>query len=161
MKTYNQLLVEANVKKLKHLEHIMDGVLLMGFEGARESIEILRDIRDTLRGEENDDLTLSLKWDGCIHSDTLIETSEGPVKVSEVVQNPTKYQIMTYNTATETNEYSPVVGTSVSLPVKEWIQITLENGETVKLTEDHEVYVVERGWVKAKDLEEGDDIKEM
>lgn len=42
----------------------MDGILLMGFNGARESIELLRDIRNTLRGENNKEIRVSVKFDG-------------------------------------------------------------------------------------------------
>ena len=44
---------------------------------------------------------------------------------------------------------------------KEWVEVVFENGESIKVTEDHELYTTNRGWVKAIELNENDDIKEL
>ena len=44
---------------------------------------------------------------------------------------------------------------------EEVIIIQFENGSQVKCTQDHEFYTENRGWVKAVDLNEFDDIREI
>jgi hypothetical protein len=42
---------------------------------------------------------------------------------------------------------------------KYWVEIKLENGETLKCTEDHEIYTENRGYISAKDLNVEDTLK--
>jgi hypothetical protein len=64
MITYRNILFESNIKKLKHLTHIEEAILHMGFNGARESIEILRSLRDALSGNASSMNNISEKFDG-------------------------------------------------------------------------------------------------
>lgn len=64
MKTYSKFLTEANIKQLRHLTHIEEAILHLGFQGARESIEILRSIRDSLAGGATETNNTSVKYDG-------------------------------------------------------------------------------------------------
>lgn len=64
MKSFRHYLEEANIKHLTHLEHLEEAILQLGFQGARESIEILRSIRNTLQGNSTNVNNVSLKWDG-------------------------------------------------------------------------------------------------
>lgn len=77
MKTYKTFLAEANVAKLKHLEHITEAILFLGFDGARQAIEILRSLRDSLSGKSNERVKTSLKWDGAPSVIFGIDPSDG------------------------------------------------------------------------------------
>ena len=41
MKKYWWFLSEANIAQLKHLEHLPEAILTLGYDGAKESIEVL------------------------------------------------------------------------------------------------------------------------
>ena len=58
---FNKYLVEA---KNTHMEHLEDNVLNGGVDGARQSINFLRSLRDMLAGHSNVKLNTTVKWDG-------------------------------------------------------------------------------------------------
>jgi len=61
MKKFSAYLIE---EKNTHMEHIEDNVLNGGVQGARESINFLRGIRDMLAGNSDASVSASVKWDG-------------------------------------------------------------------------------------------------
>lgn len=50
--------------KNTHMEHLEDNVLNAGVEGARQSINFLRSLRDMLAGHSKTKINASVKWDG-------------------------------------------------------------------------------------------------
>lgn len=70
-------LQEQNVSKLKHLTHIEEAIIHLGFNGARESIEILRSIRDTLKSDAPKVNDASEKFDGAPSLVFGIDPSDG------------------------------------------------------------------------------------
>ena len=58
---FNEYLIEA---KNTHMEHIEDNVLNGGVDGARQSINFLRSLRDMLAGHSNVKPNTTVKWDG-------------------------------------------------------------------------------------------------
>ena len=64
MKNYRWFLSEANIAQLKHLEHLPEAILTMGYEGAEESIEVLRSLQQDLSGKTRSPIIKSQKWDG-------------------------------------------------------------------------------------------------
>ena len=50
--------------KNTHMEHIEDNVLNGGVDGARQSINYLRALRDMLSGSSDTNVDVSVKWDG-------------------------------------------------------------------------------------------------
>ena len=61
MKGFTSFLAEA---KNTHMEHIEDNILNAGVNGARESLNFLRAIRDMLSGNSKSSVNISVKWDG-------------------------------------------------------------------------------------------------
>lgn len=61
MINFTQYLIEA---KNTHMEHLEDNVLNGGVEGARQSINFLRSLRDMLAGHSKTKINASVKWDG-------------------------------------------------------------------------------------------------
>ena len=64
MKLYRWFLSEANIAQLKHLEHLPEAILTMGYDGAEESIEVLRSLQQDLSGKTKTAIIKSQKWDG-------------------------------------------------------------------------------------------------
>lgn len=161
--SFKQFLNEA---KNTHLEHLNDLLFNEGVNGARNAINYLRSLRDMLAGNSQQSKVVTVKFDGCLHEDTIIWTSKGDMTIKYIVEHPEIWpniHLMGKNTEDDI-QYSMLTkildGCSAS-PKKNWIEIELENGGTIKLTEDHEVHTTNRGWVQAKDLQDGDDITEM
>lgn len=61
MKKFSTFLAEA---KNTHMEHIEDNILNGGVDGARESMNFLRSVRDMLAGTSKSSINVSVKWDG-------------------------------------------------------------------------------------------------
>ena len=61
MQGFQTFLAEA---KNTHMEHIEDNILNGGVDGARESMNFLRALRDMLAGSGKSSVNVSVKWDG-------------------------------------------------------------------------------------------------
>lgn len=61
MLSFNSFLVE---EKNVHMEHLEDNILNAGVEGARQSINYLRSLRDMLAGSSTKSVNVTIKWDG-------------------------------------------------------------------------------------------------
>ncbi len=61
MLSFDRFLVES---KNTHMEHIEDNILNAGVEGARQSINYLRSLRDMLAGNSTKSVNVTIKWDG-------------------------------------------------------------------------------------------------
>jgi intein/homing endonuclease len=104
------------------------------------------------------DEILYVLMNGCFDKDTMIKTASGPKKISDITPND---QVLSYDIEKDKFEFiNPewCVETLHSAEKKK-IEIEFEDGSLIKCTEDHEFYTTNRGWVKAKDLTEEDDIK--
>jgi hypothetical protein len=89
---------------------------------------------------------------GCFDGDTLVKTTEGHKKISEVTEDD---QVYTINEDTGEIEIKPVlknISYNPSQQTDNLLEITFENGETVICTENH-LFYVDGKWVKARDLE--------
>lgn len=61
---FQQFISEAKEGANLHLEHLEDNVLNRGINGARESINFLRSLRDMLAGNAQSKVNVTTKWDG-------------------------------------------------------------------------------------------------
>jgi len=61
MLSFDHFLAE---EKNVHMEHIEDNILNAGVEGARQSINYLRSLRDMLAGNSAKSMNVTIKWDG-------------------------------------------------------------------------------------------------
>src|SRR6056300_424755 len=61
MKKFSDVLLE---NKNTHMEHLEDYVLNGGVNGARQAINFLRGLRDSLAGSSSSSINVTVKWDG-------------------------------------------------------------------------------------------------
>ena len=153
-------------EKNTHMEHIEDLVFDGGVDGTRQAIFFMRDLRDMLSGHTKSKVTATVKWDGCVHPDTIILTNNGDMTIREIVEREDLWgelEIMGKNLKSplEYDCYNLLLAGNSSEGDKSWVELQLEDGSSIRLTEDHEVHTTNRGWVKAVELNEGDDISEL
>jgi len=143
----------------KHMEHFEDNMFNNGVSGIQKNIDLAKTIRNSLSGGSKTKATITVKWDGCIHPDTIIKTKNGDVKIGNIIGKD-GVEVYTYNFDRGINEWDLAVNPRINHNNKNWVEVELENGDKVVVTEDHEFYTINRGWVKAIELNENDDIKE-
>lgn len=69
--------------KNTHMEHIEDNILNAGVEGARQSINFLRSLRDMLAGKSKSAANVTIKWDGAPAVFAGIDPSDGKFFVAK------------------------------------------------------------------------------
>lgn len=119
-------------------------------------------MRDMLSGVKQ--TGVSVKWDGCVHEDTVILTNQGEMTIKQIYESPHSWDsllIKGYDfDLNESEVWTPLFGANAESGTKDWVVVETECG-SLTLTEDHEVHTSNRGWVKAKDLNPNDDITQL
>jgi hypothetical protein len=163
MLSFQQFITE---EKNLHLVHAEDAIIDGGVIGTRRVIDYIRAIRDMFAGNATRKVNVNTKFDGCVHEDTVICTNLGDLTIKEVIEkyeNGIAIKVMgrTLEDPIPVDKFIEIIGASISTGTKDWVEIHLENGTVLKMTEDHEVFTTNRGWVQAKDLTKDDDIHEI
>lgn len=96
------------------------------------------------------------KLHGCFPEGTLISLANGRTKPIEDIQPGD--DIISYDESTKNFTISTVEDTHNNGSTSEWIRFVLEDNRELVVTPDHLMFTTNRGWVKAKYLEEKDDI---
>ena len=145
------------------MEHLEDEVLNSGIVGTRGAINFLQSLRDMLAGNVKSSVNVTVKWDGCVHEDTVVLTNDGDKTIREIVESDKLLSVIGNNLEEQIkiDKSTPIIDRYAKDGNKEWVEVVFENGESIKVTEDHELYTTNRGWVKAIELNENDDIKEL
>ena len=82
---FKKFLTESKEGKNLHLEHIEDEVLNNGVQGTKGAINFLKSLRDMLAGHSAGSVDVTVKWDGCVHGDTVILTNLGDMTIKRIV----------------------------------------------------------------------------
>ena len=69
--------------KNTHMEHLEDNLLNAGVDGARQSIDYLRSLRDMLAGKSKAPVNVTVKWDGAPAVFAGIDPSDGKFFVAK------------------------------------------------------------------------------
>ena len=94
----------------------------------------------------------------CFHANTIIKTRHGGKRISDITLED---EVLTYNENNKSFEYRRPSRLFINPTQKKAkLELTFEDGYTVKCTNDHLFLTTNRGWVEAKDLTENDDIKD-
>ena len=152
MKIKHLLKEAANPKVGRKYQHIEDLVLSDGSVGAMHAIERLKHM-----GEEGG--SIELKWDGCVHEDSILSTSVGEMTIKEFIhKQDTTITVLGKNLEYGINCFTEVSHKTESIGLKDWVEVFFENGSSIKLTEDHQLLTTNRGWIAAGDLLDSDDV---
>ena len=161
MHNFSQYLKEATAGKATknlHLEHLEDDILNNGYIGFQKAIRTLNGVVVSLKGNEPSSHDLTLKWDGCVHPDSLVLTETGMKKISNVCVGE---KVLGFDIIEKKSSYTPVSNAKINNNGKPWIEVILENDKTIRVTEDQEIYTKNRGWVQAKNLTTDDDVEDI
>lgn len=85
----------------------------------------------------------------CITGDTVIETENGPQRIDRLVGKSRK--VKCFDEKKSAPDLSRFYNVQLTQRNAEIFEVTLENGEKIRVTENHPFYT-QRGWVKLKDL---------
>lgn len=163
MLSFKRYLSEEGQAVNKHATHIEDLILLDWPRGFRRVVNHVDEVVAALSSHAKTRRNITVKWDGCVHEDTIVLTDQGEMRVGDLVRTQSATYVMGRDlTGSLTHDKLTQVHHSwSSRGHKSWVEITLENGSTLKLTEDHEVHTTNRGWVAAGLLTEEDDVSEL
>jgi len=113
--------------------------------------------------EEGEEVVFTEKLHGCLHEASMVRLVDGSERsIAEVVADKTIQSVLSYNEQSKEYIERPITGRMRRLNSedKKWVKLTLENGSTLTLTEDHPVYSRDRQmWVEAGKLLPDEDIE--
>ena len=123
-------------------------------EAARKTVEKLGDRRDP-----------NYDWGCnpcCLPGNVLVETNLGQIPISEIVNDPEGFFVLTHNHETDQKEYTEIIDAAMTRPNANLLQLDIidDSGNLVslKLTPDHKVWTENRGYVEAQNLNEDDEV---
>ena len=93
----------------------------------------------------------------CLPYESLIATPDGPIKIGDIIERKLNVRILSFDPLDNVIELDKIEEYQTN-PVKNMIEIELDNGETITVTEDHEIYTENRGYVQAQNLTEQDKV---
>lgn len=107
----------------------------------------------------------SRKLDGCVSYDTIVEFEDGTkMTIKEVVDKKIYGKIKSYDETTKSVVYRSIIGGFCGVEDvnpnnnKQWYEICLENGNTLKITNNDMLYVKGKGWVEVEKLDVDDEV---
>jgi hypothetical protein len=117
-------------------------------------------------GETWEDVAVSGTNPCCLTSDMIITTNKGDIDIKTIVNTVQDnrdhgLEALSYNIETNELEYKPIIDGFLSGNDCEVIEVVIDidGKETaIKCTEDHKFYTINRGYVKAIDLDENDEL---
>src|SRR3990172_331546 len=90
----------------------------------------------------------------CLHPDSMIETIGGRKRIADITE-PTMVYSMDNNGKLCIKSCS---ASWVSKKQTETLKITIASGKVVRCTPDHKIYIIDRGWIEARDIKINDKV---
>lgn len=103
-----------------------------------ERLQNVPEVLDELRGK---DYVITEKCDGCLDENTIIETENGQKTIKEICEEKYKGKIKTFNININKIEWENIHNHSILENNQDWYEIELENGEKIKLTGNHRIWI--------------------
>lgn len=96
----------------------------------------------------------------CLDGNTLVQTNQGQMPISQVIMDPDGFLVLSYNHETEQLEYTEIISGDMTRPNADVLEVTVEdengNESVLRITPDHQVWTENRGYVDAENLQETD-----
>lgn len=102
------------------------------------------------------------KLDGCLHSETLVSTTNGDEAIKNIKQG---MKVFSFNIETNQQELKTVIGVykngiDINETKIEWFKITFENGKHIILTGNHRIWINNLNcWRRVDELDGTEDLK--
>ena len=147
-----------DVDKLKHLEHAEDHIIHGGVNGLNHATDNLHDLHSFLTGGKSKS-KVTTKYDGCMAGDTKVITEKGVMTLKDIYMMwslSSDIKVLGYQN--NGIGFTPVLDKLATKSNKEWIEITLQNGQVMQLTSDHKVMLANGEYIEAGKIKEGDDL---
>lgn len=146
-KVLEEALVESEV--LTHLYHNEELVINDGRKGFNNAIGNLYAVHNALTGgRKSSRVRITEKLDGCLAGDTLVVCKDGVKPISEITHED---EVKCYDVDTGETDYYNGMYIPPGHNDKRWVELTLEDGSTIKCTEDH-LFLSGSEFIEAKDL---------
>ena len=100
----------------------------------------------------------------CFDYNSKVTTDKGLISIGDIVTNKLNVKVKSYNKQTNTFEWKQITNwfkNEVSTNLLELKIQTAQGIKTIKCTDTHKFYTTNRGWVKAKDLTDEDDLLDI
>jgi len=150
--------IKERVQEL--LSPIKDFFIIINIETIR-SPEIINALK---KGPNKLDMMVVDEVHKCLSGDTLITTDAGTLRIKDIVENKINCKIKSYNIETNMKEYKNIDITSYfkSDEAESLLQLEFLDDSNkihkIKCTPDHPIYTLNRGYIRAEDLLESDEI---
>jgi intein/homing endonuclease len=97
------------------------------------------------------------KIHGCLESDTLIETKDGPKTIKEICDSKYVGKILSFDIKNNRLVWKKIRNHSVGEETKDWHEIQTENGIKIRVTGNHMFWLPKlQCWRRADKLQDGD-----
>ena len=83
------------------------------------------------------------KMDGCCSEETEIITDSGVMTIKQICDSNFSGNVLSYNIHENVFEFKPILSTSVQRNNNDWYELELENGDIIRLTGNHKVWLPE------------------
>jgi RNA ligase (TIGR02306 family) len=105
--------------------------------------------------QEGEDVVVTEKIHGCFTFDTRVMMTNGEERlIGEIKEGNC---VLTFNEKTQQFEPQLVKRSIKNSVTSNWLELTIENGRTIKCTENH-LFLTKSGWKEAQHLTEDDDL---
>lgn len=120
------------------------------FDNDRQGYRIATSVDGTLTGEGGDIIV-------CFSGSTLLETPDGPVTIEQAYRNGIGPRIRSYDFMKRQRVWGNCTSVTRN-PGRPMVLVTTTGGKELRLTEDHQVFAIGRGYVPAAFLRPGEEV---
>jgi len=150
--------LEKDLEQARNSGYSISKKMSKGLENRKKTLEVkLKTAMDKIGKVKDEDITFRdmgidhLVVDECFPYDTMVLTDQGWLKIGDIVAEKKEVNVVSYCEKSRIFELMPVSNWLKKSLVKQIVKITHEYGELI-CTEDHKIWTIEHGYVRAGQL---------